>query len=380
MPTFLPVDEFQSIPETPVAARRAELAKQLYADFEAGALDAPERRAALSVFRALVRDGNADVRHDFARFVAPSGGLPAELAAMIANDGAGRIAAPFLRLGVALDDNLLVDVVGRGQGWRQTAVARRRCVNPPVCAAIAEVGCARSIVTLLKNPGANLPSRVLGRIGERHGQDDQIADLLLARPNVPGDFVEARIMMVSGRLKAFVEASGWMGPEYADCAVANAVEHGLVEFAVGREYSELEPLFAKWNAEGRITGGFVLRAACYGAISVLELALVKLANLPPRRVAALISDPCGYGRQSLIARAGFGGAEEDFIVRAIARFSDTPPRRGSYAWAAAVASGIEEVIADGASPEAFSVLLEGFATDAGLAMPARDDQCFDQAA
>ena len=380
MPTFLPLDEFQSILEAPEAVRRAGLATRLYADFEADALDDRERLAAFSIFRALVRDAEPRVRHDFARFVASSAKLPADLARTIAGDAVRRVAAPFLRRGVGLDDELLVDVVGRAAGWRQVAVAGRGCVSAPVCAAIAEVGVAPGVVTLLKNPGAALTSGALGRIAERFGEDDRIADLLLDRPGVPGGFVEARIHKISHRLKAFVDTTGWMGPEFAVNAVANAVEHALVEFAVGRARAELDPIFAKWLAEGRITRGFVLRAACYGAISALELALGKFAGLPPRRAAALMADAGGYGRQSLIARAGFVCEEEVFILRAIARFSDPAPGRSSDAWRRAVAAGIEEVITDTASPEIFSMLLEGFASDSGLAMSEPDDWRLDRAA
>lgn len=369
MPTFLPIDQFQTILETPNAARRTGLAKRLYSDFDAGAMDDQEMRAASSIFRSLACDENHNVRRGFARFVAPSARLPNDLAAIIAGDPVRQVAEPFLHEGLKISDDVLVDVVGQGEQWRQIAVAARAVVNVPVSAALCEVGGVESLLTLLKNPGAALPSTALGRVGERFGGHDAIAGLLLDHPHVPGSFVEARIHTVSGRLKAFVDQTGWLGPEYSSSAVANAVQHSLVDFAVGRKTAELAPIFAKWARERRITRGFVLRAACYGAISVLELALGKFAGLPPARVAGLMADASGYGRLSLIARAGFGDEEEKFLTRAIARFLDHPPDRSPEAWQLGVAEGIEEALAKASVPEVFAALLEGFATDLGLVMP-----------
>lgn len=380
MPTFLSVDQFQTILETPNAVRRAGLGRRLYADFDAGMLDLQERQAGLSIFRALARDDNDEVRRDFARFVATFQDLPADLADTIANDPVRRIAVPFLRLGVGIGDCVLVDVVGCGEGWRQSAVAARRVVNVPVCAAISEVGEAGCVKTLLNNPGAALPSAILGRIAERFGDNDDIAALLLDNPRVPGRFVETQIHAVSDRLKAFVDLTGWIDPESSSGALANAVEHSLVEFAVGRGRAELVPIFAKWVAERRITRGFVLRAACYGAISLLELALGKFAGLPADRVTALMADASGYGRQSLVARAGFGDWEEEFITKAIARFMDRHGGMPPGQWRLAVAGGIEDVLGNASSPEAFSTLLEGFATDFDLVTPVANGAPMKQAA
>lgn len=380
MPTFLPIDQFQTILETPNAARRTGLGKRLYSDFDAGAMDEPEMRAASSIFRSLARDQNENVRRGFARFVAPTAGLSDELAIIIAGDPVRDIAEPFLLGGLNIGDDVLVDVAGWGEAWRQIAVAARRVVNIPVSAALSEVGVAESLLTLLKNPGAAMSSAVLGRIAERFGDDEAIAAFLFEHPLLPGRFVEARIHTVSDRLKDFVDQTGWLGPEYSSSALANAVQHSLVDFAVGRKTEELAPLFAKWVAERRITRGFVLRAACYGAMSVLELALGKFAGLPPARVAALMADGSGYGRLSLVARAGFGDEEENFIFRAIARFLDSPPGTSPDAWRLAVADGIEDVLENTLAPEVFVALLEGFATDLGLVAPRPEPWRLNQAA
>ena len=377
MPTFLPSDEFQSILEVREKGRRVGLAKRLYADFEAGALDLAEKRAALSIFRSITRDDETDVRHEFARFVSRSHQLPTDIAMQIADDAVRRVAAPFLRHGTALDEDGLVDCVGGGEGWRQVAIAGRHGVSLAVSAAIAEVGDVAAIVVLLKNSGALVSNGSIARIAERFGMNDAVAELLLQRPGVPDTFVEARIHTVSDRLKAFVGHTGWMAPDMTSDTIQNAVEHSLVEFASDCSRQDLLPIFARWVAEGRVTRGFVLRAACYGALIALELALSEFAGLPPRRAAALWQDRRGYGRQSLIARSGFNGEEEAFIIGAIRRFTDARPdqlRRDSRAWRKTVALGLEEVVTDGATTPEFAALMERFAIDCGLVVVELDHE------
>lgn len=366
MPTFLEIDAFQNILEADDPIRRVGQAKRLYGDFEAGDLDDAEARAAISIFRAIVRDEDEDVRRDFARFLTPSETLPADIARKIASDPAWSVAAPFLRHGRALDVETAVDTVGEGTPWRQAAIAGRSDVGPPAAAAIAEVGVRVAVTILLANPAARITRASLCRIGERFAGDAEIEDALHGRADVPGELVEARIHKVSDRLRQFVDRSGWLSPESTARTLGNAVEHGLAEFTIGRQMDELVPIFAKWRSEKRITRGFVLRAACYGALPALGMALGSVAGLPQRRIYALWQDRGGYGRRSLVSRAGFSGTEAAFILAAVDGFERLAPDAGGALRLDVTRNLIEAFIAAETSSAAFVLLLERFAEDLGL--------------
>lgn len=360
MPSSCEFDRFQEILDEPDPARRAILARELFVEFETAA-PGDDAAAALAVFDAIATDADVSVRHDFARFVAPSPALPAGLSSVIAADPDRSVAAPFLRLACVLADDILVDAAGSGTLWRQAAIAARDGVTAPVAAALAEVGERDAVLILLRNSGATVRPAALRRIAERFADDDTLAEAMLERRDVPGDLVEARIHTVSDRLRSFVGASGWLETEIAARAMDNAVEHSLVAFAIGRTAEELRPIMIKWRAERRITRGFVLRAAAYGALDALRLALGEVAGLPDRRCLSLWNDRSGYGRRSLISRAGFRGLETEFILQAAARFEAAPPC-DRHALTGAI---IAEMLRAEPAEEGFRDLLERFADDAG---------------
>ena len=371
MATFLELDDFPSILEMQDASRRAGLAKRLYSDFDANNLNRDEALVALIVFNGIVHDEDVAVRHEFARFVAPSVKLPRELAIAIALDDENRVAMPFLRFGLALSDEFLVDVVGAGDALAQGAIAQRADMSVALMAAIIEVGCRDAILRLLRNENISVSSTGLIKLSRRFDGDDEVANLLLVAPEVPSSFVEDRIHVISNRLKTFVDFSGWMAPDAADKAVENAVEHSLVEFAVGRAGQELAPFFDKWSDEGRVTHGFAMRAACYGALPLLGFALGRGSGLPPRRVVALWSDEKGYGQQSLVAAAGYSDEEGGFILKAYERFA--PSQKGAathlrpgHEWRIMVAEGIEAALTTPSLSAGFAEFLEGIARDVGI--------------
>lgn len=371
MATFLDLSEFPKILETPDASRRAGLAKRLFADFDANNLNPNEADVAVCVFRGIAHDDDVAVRHEFARFVASSVKVPQDIALALASDEAQRVATPFLRHGVALRDDYLVDVVGAGDKSSQCAIAGRINLSQPVIAALIEVGYQQAILQLLRNNSVTISSKGLVRLSERFSGDDEVANLMLAAPCVPSSFVEDRIHVISSRLKTFVDLTGWMAPDAADKAVANAVEHSLVEFSVGRSAEELASFFDKWNEEGRVTRGFGLRAACYGALPLLGFALGHGSGMPPRRVVALWTDKRGYGQQSLIAKAGYSEEESSFILACHERFAarelDKQSKlRPGHEWRTQVAAGIEAALQDTSLSDGFAKSLEGFAIDAGV--------------
>ncbi|MFX9680556.1 DUF2336 domain-containing protein, partial [Acinetobacter baumannii] len=77
----------------------------------------------------------------------------AAIVAALAVDQAS-VAVPILEHSPLLLDSDLVDIVATGNTETQCAIARRFDLPPSVCAAIAEVGCASSVLELIENRAA----------------------------------------------------------------------------------------------------------------------------------------------------------------------------------------------------------------------------------
>src|SRR5262249_36479754 len=77
-----------------------------------------------------------------------------------------------------------------------------------------------------------------------------------------------------------------------------------VILAATSESHEVSPLIGHLRATGQLTAGLVLRSLLSGNIDFFEQALAELAELPARRVAALVHDRRGAGFKAVYDRAG----------------------------------------------------------------------------
>ncbi|MHA1523775.1 MAG: DUF2336 domain-containing protein [Alphaproteobacteria bacterium] len=319
MSSLVEVESYHLVLEEPCPGRRGRIVGGVFADYHAGVLTPDEAHTARSLFRAVVRDPACGARRVFAQMVAASPNLPLELAQIMAGDVAV-VAKRFIRTSPVLDCATLVDIVGAGQPWRQVAVARRAGLAAPVAAALAEVGVARACVALLENETAEIPLSGFIRLQERfaHDGDDggQVARALLNRRTVPSSVVEAQIMATSDRLLNFIENTGWMRSQSAHGAIANAVEHALVEFAARCAPHQVASLVRRWARANRVTPNLILRAAAYGEFATAVHGMAALAKVPVRRAWALATDQNPYGLRALCLRAGLPGGADAFVAAA----------------------------------------------------------------
>jgi uncharacterized protein (DUF2336 family) len=342
MATFLDVHDFGVIIDEADTVRRSGLACRLYADHEAGALDEAETRAALSIFRAIVRDPEESVRARFARFVAGSRKLTADLAAHMAGDVA-EVATPVIIRSPALDDSALVDLAASVEPWRQTAVARRQTVSLGVAAALIEVACSRACLCLVRNRGAVLPRAGFDRLIARFPDHHALRDALLERPGAPATLVETHVAEVAERLSRFVTENGWLDRRTAQVSAGSAVDHALIAYAGSRAPEVLRDVAERWARQGRIVDPFLVRAAICGSTGVLEHALAAASRIPVARARTLIRDRGGVGFASLCARMGLGSdLESDLrrIMRARSEIVGRNPHPPSGAAVRAIAARV----------------------------------------
>ena len=306
MATFLDIADFGQIIDTEGATQRSGLACRLYADFEAGALDERETRAALSIFRAIVRDRDPSVRARFARFVAASNKLACDLASHMAGD-ISAVALPIIAESPCLSDAALVDLSASRDLWRQIAIARRAQLSPAVCAAVIEVTNEKACVALLRNRGASIPALGFQRLLQRFPDHHELRALLLERPGAPASLFERHVTELADRLSQFVTASGWLDEHRAQTSAGSAVDMALIAYASTRPPEVLREAAQQWAEKGRVTAAFLIRASLCGSGGVLEHAVAAQSRIPVVRIRALLRDRAGYGFGSLCARMGYPG-------------------------------------------------------------------------
>jgi len=279
---------------TAEAADRAEATSALARAYLYSDLSNDDRIAAEGAMIMLLDDPSPLVRRALAEALGTSAQAPAAVMHALVND-MPHIAAIVLERSPTLLDSDLVDSIAIGDGEMQSAIARRAYLPRSVAAALAEVGTPEACLTLIENPGADIALFSLDRIVARFGHLAAVREALLARVDLPVATRHALIIKVSQTLAGFAVACNWLDEGRAQRIAQEACEKATVTLAANVEPSEVSPLVGHLRETGQLNAGLVLRSLLSGNIDFFEQALAELAELPARRVAALVHDRRGAG-------------------------------------------------------------------------------------
>jgi uncharacterized protein (DUF2336 family) len=288
---------------TAEAAERAEATSALARAYLYSGLTDDDRIAAEGAMIMLLDDPSPLVRLALAEALGASGQAPAAVMHALLNDMPD-IAAIVLERSPTLLDSDLVDSIALGDAVMQSAIARRAYLPRSVAAALAEVGSAEACLTLIENTGADIAQFSLDRIVARFGHLAAIREALLAWPELSPATRHALIIKVSQTLAGFAVACNWLDESRAQRIAQEACEKATVTLAANVEPAQVSSLVGHLRETGQLNAGLVLRSLLSGNIDFFEQALAELAELPVRRVAALVHDRRGAGFKAVYERAG----------------------------------------------------------------------------
>lgn len=297
------VRQFLKWVKTAPAAERADATSALARAYIHSDLSAEDRRAAEAALLLLLDDPSPLVRLALAEALAAHRHAPVGVVLALATEP-GEIGELVLARSPVLSVGELVEIVGEGDGWRQTAIASREVVPAPVAAAIAEVGDANSCLTLIENEGSDVPGFSIGRIVARFGHLPAVREALLRRVDLPAEAHQALIRSVADTLSAFVVQKEWLPPEQAARLTKDACEKATVAIAHERAAEDVRAFVEHLRAEGELTSALVLRSLLSGHVRLFFEAVSLLSGLPTAKVAALAADRTGSAFRALYDRAG----------------------------------------------------------------------------
>jgi uncharacterized protein (DUF2336 family) len=251
----------------------------------------------------LVDGAMPEVRLALADGLASSPDTPRHIVIALAAD-LPEIAEVVLARSPVLIDAELVDIAAAASGRLQAAVASRATVSGPVAAAIAEVGESAACLALLANAGAEVARISFKRVAERFGDDPEVREALLDRPDLPAEARQVLVRAVSDALGGMMVTRAWASAERADTVTREACEKATVALAAESQTDELPALVEHLRVTGQLTTGLLLRAVCAGNVALFEAALARLASVPPRRVAHLVRGGRARALRAVYRKAG----------------------------------------------------------------------------
>jgi uncharacterized protein (DUF2336 family) len=290
---------------TAAASQRAEAASALARAYLYAELSEDEREDTRLALTGLLDDASPLVRQAMADSFASAPGAPHNIVLGLADDQSD-ISAIVLCRSPILSDSDLIDCAAIGDAIAQSAIALRPRLSATVAAALAEVGAREALISLAINPGADLPKFSMRRMIERFGDDGEMREALLSRPNFPASLRAALVAATADSLSAFVTERDWMSQERAIRVKREACEqaHVIIAAMSGESENGASMLVAHLRACGQLTASLLLRALLSGNSGLLEAALAELSELPMGRVRGLTRDWRSAGFAALYRRAG----------------------------------------------------------------------------
>lgn len=302
------VHQFLRWVKTAPATERADATSALARAYLYSDLAPDDRRAAEAALLLLLDDPSPLVRLALADALAASRQAPVGIILALAAEP-GEIGELVLQRSPVLSVGELVEVVGEGDRWRQTAIAARDNLSAPVSAAIAEVGDEGACLSLIENDSADVPGFALGRIVARFGHLPALREALLRRPGLPAAAHQALIRTVADTLSAFVVQKEWLPPEQAARLAKEACEKATVALAQDLavnpgEAGDVRSFVEHLRGKGELTSALVLRSLLSGHVRLFIEAVSLLSGLPTAKVAALAADRTGSAFRALYDKAG----------------------------------------------------------------------------
>ncbi len=170
----------------------------------ASMLPPQERAFAIDMLQAALDYAPTEVRRQLAERLSRMGKIAPSLVLRLAHDAELSVATPVLRLSEAIGNADLIDILTNGRADRAMIIASRSVLSSDVASEIANLGDDAALAAALENPGAAFEPGVVSRLAERVRNNEQLATLLLERPEMIPACALDLFWSVNRRLKFYI--------------------------------------------------------------------------------------------------------------------------------------------------------------------------------
>jgi uncharacterized protein (DUF2336 family) len=306
--------------------QRAEAAHALARAYLYSEVSGDERDGMEAAMTLLLDDPSPEVRFALADALANNLDAPKHIILSLVADQPETAALVLSRSPVVLDTEL-VDIVAAAEEALQAAVARRPAVSAAVSAAISEVGEREACFALVSNPGAAIARISLMRVADRFGEDVEIREAMLERPDLPVDVHQYLVRRLGDALGALVAARAWVDEDRLDGVTRDACDRATIAIAAETAFDELPALIEHLRVTGQLTTSLLLRAVCAGNLAFFEAALSILSGMPEDRVIGLVRGGRRSALKAIYGKARLPAVAFDAFDVAVDICKSCPPPR-----------------------------------------------------
>ena len=187
--------------------------------------DLSEEELALTfeILRNLIDKVEIQIRRTIADYLAERMDVPEDLLDFLANDVIN-VAYPILTHSMQLDDDKLIDVIGRNGKGHHLAVARRHGLSGLVSDSLVKLGDKEVLTQLLKNRSAELTPWGMGEAVRLSITIEELHAPLLHRRDLPAAVARRMTAWVGDTLRDYIDRNYTFDSTAVSDAVTAAVE------------------------------------------------------------------------------------------------------------------------------------------------------------
>ncbi|WFU59679.1 DUF2336 domain-containing protein [Bradyrhizobium pachyrhizi] len=215
--------------------------------------------------------------------------VPRELARRLANHDDADVAAPILRKCECLPDADLIDIAWMRAEGHLCAIAGRKAVNAELTDILLMRGDSSVLRVLARNPGADLTSAGLAMMVDAAERDDDVADALISRSDLPHRVLVDLVMRSTPRQQARLLKRA--RPDIQD-AIRAAIDASAARASATPpatiDYAEARATVLALNRTGQLNDSSVNRFAIRREVRNVVAALAQLATVPIETIAPLM--------------------------------------------------------------------------------------------
>lgn len=256
-----------------------------------------DKEAALELAQVLVEDVAVSVREALSQELRTCSFLPREMLFALAND-IERVSMPFLIASEATDDAFLEEIILNCGDKAQEAVAGRNGLSEAVSFAISDVGCFRSVETLVENDTADVSERSCKRVVDRFPQDRSLMEKLASRADLPAEIVERIVFKVSKRYGEYMAEKFDLSTDYASYLVSLANRQVFSRTLEMAPHEEVANYLGQLHAVKGLSSDVMLTYLQNGNYRLFTAALAVLLDKPFKAIEARLAQ----GDKKILAR------------------------------------------------------------------------------
>ena len=287
------IDELETAVQNRSDGQRVEILRQVTDLFLGGANQFGHEQIALfgGVLEQLTQRLEASVLAELSAKLAPVENAPEAVIQKLARHDEITVAGPVLSQSARLSESDLVEIAKtKGQG-HLGAISERARLAAVVTDVLVERGNNEVLNKLTRNQGASFSNTGYDTLAKRAETDDQLAENLGMRMDVPPQLLQALVIKASEDVRRRLLASAPPASQVIIRQKLNQVAGKVLRDAgMPRDYRRAEALIAKLHADNKLNEAALVGFAEAGQYEEMVAALAKLCGAPVDLIVGVIQN------------------------------------------------------------------------------------------